>query len=65
MIMMMFIYVCKYVGMSLSDMIMVFLCQLLCMYICILSLSDRVVRDCSCGGMISCVSEWHEEIPGS
>jgi len=30
-----------------------------------MSLFDRVVRDCLCGGMISYASEWREEIHGS
>ncbi len=28
-----------------------------------LSLYDRVVRDHSCGGMISYAGEWHDEVP--
>ena len=34
----------------------------ICMYVS-MSSSDRVVRDHSCGGMISYASEWHEETP--
>ena len=32
------------------------------MYVCML-LSDRVIRDHACVGMISYASEWHEEVP--
>jgi len=32
-------------------------------YLCIL-LSDRVIRDHSCGGMITYAGERHEEVPG-
>jgi len=42
--------------------------MLMTIYVCIyvsMSLYDRVVKYCSCGGMISYVGEWHEEIPGS
>ena len=28
-----------------------------------LSLSNRVVRDHSCGGMIAYAGEWHDEVP--
>ena len=37
------------------------------MYVCIyvsMSLSDRVVKDHYCGGMIVYASEWHEEVLG-
>jgi len=30
-----------------------------------MSLSNRVIRNCSCGGMIAYVGEWHEDIPSS
>ena len=30
-----------------------------------MSFSKRVVRDLSCGGMMSYPSEWHEDILGS
>jgi len=42
--------------------------MLMIIYVCIyvsISLFDRVVRDRSCGGMISYAGEWHEEIPCS
>jgi len=29
-----------------------------------MSLSDKVVRDHSCGGMISYAGEWHDEVLG-
>jgi len=28
-----------------------------------MSLSDRVVKDLFCGGMIAYAGEWHEEVP--
>ena len=34
-----------------------------CMYVS-MSLSDRVIRNFPCGGMIAYVGEWHEEVPG-
>lgn len=39
--------------------------MLMYMYVFIhvsMSLFERVFRDFSCGGMISCVGEWHKEI---
>ena len=42
----------------------VFMLMFICMYVC-MSLSDRVIRNHSCGGMITYAGEWHEEIPGS
>jgi len=33
------------------------------MYVCIYVLSERVVRDHSCGGMIAYAGECHDEIP--
>lgn len=32
-------------------------------YVCML-LSDRVVRNHSCGEMIAYAGEWHDEVPG-
>ena len=37
------------------------------MYVCIhvsMSLSNKVARDNSCGGMIAYVGEWHDEVLG-
>lgn len=37
------------------------------MFVCIhayMSLSAKVVRDHSCGGMIAYAGEWHDEVPG-
>ena len=39
-----------------------FILMIIYMYVC-MSLSYRVVRDSSCGGMISYVGKWHE-VPG-
>ena len=58
------IHVSMYVIVSHEDDCFMLMIIYACMYVS-MSQSDRVVRDCSCGGIISYAGEWHEEIPSS
>lgn len=37
----------------------------ICMYVYIyILLSDKVISDISCGGIIAYAGEWHDKVPG-
>ena len=57
-------YVCRCLTQWVFFMLMsIYVCVYVCMYVC-MSLSDTVIRNYPCGGMITYVGEWHEEVPG-
>ena len=64
--MLMFICMYVYVCISLSNKIMIFHANVyIYVYIYVfMSLSHRVIRDYSSGGMIAYAGEWHEEVLG-